>query len=419
MSFCQAGESVAKAHLNDGYIGHFVSYNRLDAQEKIAYAREFYESLPLEFQKKLTRESRTELEFEGSDGSKKSRARIISHPCKAPRGRHGDVYLDEFAHYPEDMKVYMGSTALIARVPEAQLTACTTPLGTRGLFWEIDSQAHRRYKRHTRQYIPWWLCKAYCRDIAEAAKLAPYMSAADAVELFGTEVLKEQFDAMPEEEFEQEFGGKYTDERGRYFPYSLLLSCTSSEMNPTDDISRLHFDGNRLVAGYDVGRDHDTSDLAIFEEIGDVYHCRLLRTFTNTPFAEQESYLRQVLDTLPIARFSIDNTGMGKNMAENLSTDYPNVEECTFTNASKERWVISMKLLMQRRRIRLPASRDIEYQFGYIKRTVLPSGKVRYDGRTPEGHADMFWAIALAAKQEESVIVHKPRGVEVLVFGAG
>ena len=55
-------------------------------------------------------------------------------PSKPPRGKRGDAYLDELAHYVNDREVYTGSTALILR-SHGQLTGCSTPLGRRGIFW--------------------------------------------------------------------------------------------------------------------------------------------------------------------------------------------------------------------------------------------------------------------------------------------
>ena len=66
-----------------------------------------------------------------SASSERSRVRPTSKP---PRGKKGDCYLDELAHYVNDREVYTGSTALILR-SRGQLTGCSTPLGRRGIFW--------------------------------------------------------------------------------------------------------------------------------------------------------------------------------------------------------------------------------------------------------------------------------------------
>ena len=109
-----------------------------------------------------------------------------------------------------------------------------------------------------------------------------------------------------------------------------------------------------------------------------------------------------MLKTLPVARLSIDRSGIGMNLAENLARDYPQVVPEAFSNESKERWATDMKILLLRRDIVLPRDRELVAQVHSIKRRVLPSGKVAFDAeRTSRGHADRFWAIALACQQKE------------------
>lgn len=429
-TFVMAGEALARAHIRDGYTANFVSYNRDAAKEIITYVREFYESLPLSFQKKLVRESLTELVFESNSGKRTKQSRIISHPSKAPRGKRGDIYLDEFAHYAHDREVYKGATAVISRVKGAQLAACSTPLGARGLFWEIDQQKLRPYKKHLRQRVPWWLCVAFCHDIGTAVVEAPKMETAERVERFGTEAIKDQFDGLPLDDFQQEFETLYVDETVSYYPYSLLVPLQDSELVVAKDVDDLGYDKyapvklgtGRLTAGFDIGRRGDTSELTAVEWVKEKGVLRLSKTFDRVAYDDQEGYLRMMMNTLPIERLSIDSTGHGAHLAENLSADYEDVvEECVFTNKAKAVWAVNFKLLAQRKKLVIPADRVLLSQIHSVQRTVLPSGAVRYEGRgnASEGkhHADKFWALALAVRGDDQQDNHDHDvGVEMLVF---
>src|SRR5581483_6789932 len=78
-----------------------------------------------------------------------------------------------------------------------------------------------------------------------------------------------------------------------------------------------------------------------------------------------------------------------------------------------------MKILLQRRAIMLPRERDIVAQFHSIKRRVLPSGKVSFEAvRTKNGHADRFWAVALACQKERGA-GHEPVEIGVRILGVG
>ncbi len=147
--------------------------------------------------------------------------------------------------------------------------------------------------------------------------------------------------------------------------------------------------------------------------------CRLLRRYEQVPFSEQETDLRRLLDQVPVARLSIDRSGIGMNLAENLARDYPQVVPENFTNESKERWATDMKILLQRRDIALPRDRELVSQIHSIKRRVLPSGKVSFDAERSGrgGHADRFWAIALACPKERGPAPARGTEIGVRVIG--
>ena len=402
-SWLLALEALARCHLRDGYTAVFVSYNLSDATEKIAMARHFFEELPRGLQKRLVTDSRTELSFESPGGGARV-SRIISVPSRAPRGKKGDIALDELAHYLGDRETYAGSTALILR-SDGQLTGCSTPLGQRGVFWEIATEELRAYPHHVRQVVPWWLCRFFCNDVSTAAREAALMPTADAVERFGRVPIHEQFDSLPIEDFEQELCAKFVDESYSFYPYDLILPNTLEDLVLAEGFEGVPKPDGRLVAGFDVGRKHDRSELALFEDRGGRLVCRMLRTYIQTPFAGQEADLRRMLDVLPIARLSIDQSGIGMHLAENLARDYPQVVPETFTAATKERWATDFKILLQRRNVDLPRSRDLVGQIHSIKKRVLPSGNVTFDAeRNEQGHADRFWAIALACQMERQAV---------------
>jgi phage FluMu gp28-like protein len=415
-SFLFALEALARCHLRDGHTTVFVSYNQADAVEKILIARQVYEELPLAFQKKLVTDAKTELAFE-SNARGRRLSRIISVPSKPPRGKKGDAVLDELAHCSNDREVYAGSTALILR-SQGQLTGCSTPLGRRGIFWEIATEEFRRYPHHTRQIVPWWLCRFFCTDTRLAAAEASDLPTEERVQRFGKPNLIEQFDSLPLEDFQQELETLFVDESYSFFPYELILPCTSDDLALGSDPGDVPRPVGRIVAGFDVGRTRDRSELAVFEQLEGRFTCRLLKSFDGVPFAEQEGELRRLLNVLPVARLSIDRSGIGMNLAENLERDYPQVVAENFTNESKERWATDFKILLQRRDVVLPRNRELVGQVHSIKRRVLPSGKVSFDAeRTARGHADKFWAVALACQRERAPERSGPAQIGVRVIG--
>jgi len=293
-SWLFAAEAVARCHLKERHQSIFVSYNLADSKEKIQYCAQLHEELPLAWQKKKVVDSKLEIAFEsnrGTEGKTSRVSRIVSHPSKAPRGKKGDIYLDELAHYVGDREVYKGSTALILRAHKAQLTICSTPLGKRGTFWEIAQRPEKSYKAYSRQRVPWWLCRFFSRDVAEASRKAPFMGTEERIDRFGNRAMQEQFDSLEIEDFKQEFECIYVDDSYSYFPYNLILSRTNPELELVEDFTELAHLPGRLLAGFDVGRTRDLSELMILQEHNGRKILRYSFSMKNWPFGQQKEFL--------------------------------------------------------------------------------------------------------------------------------
>lgn len=66
----------------------------------------------------------------------------------------------------------------------------------------------------------------------------------------------------------------------------------------------------------------------------------------------------------------------------------------------------------------LPRDCELIGQIHAIKRRVLPSGKVSFDAeRNARGHADKFWAVALACQKERTASGPRTGEIGVRVLG--
>ena len=192
-----------------------------------------------------------------------------------------------------------------------------------------------------------------------AAREASDMPTEERVARFGNADIIQQFESLALEDFQQELKISSSNESYSYYPYDLILPCTHDDLVLAEDVASIPAPVGRLVAGFDVGRTRDRSELAVFEELDGVFICRFLRSYVQTPFAEQEAELRRLLNMLPIARLSIDRSGIGMNLAENLARDFPKSSRRTSRPKSKERWATDMKILLQKRGIQLPRHREL------------------------------------------------------------
>jgi phage FluMu gp28-like protein len=118
-------------------------------------------------------------------------------------------------------------------------------------------------------------------------------------------------------------------------------------------------------------------------------------------FAEQQAALRNIF---PLCRRgAIDSTGMGSAIAERVQEEFPGrIEPVTFTAGRKQAMAIRMKRHFEERTLRIPDDRNLRRDVAAVKRVITSAGNIRFDAeRTSDGHADRFWALALALHAAE------------------
>lgn len=430
-SFIVALKGLIKA-LDKGrskYVRQFVSYNEEDAKEKITYAREFYESIPQKYKKKLVSATKTSLEF--LDRSGKTVSRLISIACRPPRGRGGDIVFDEMAIYPENKAkiIYTAGLPVIARGGCVEIGS--TPLGKIGTFYNIfiDKKKYSEYKRYT---IPWWFASELCKDVAKAVKLAPKMESEERVKLFGTENIKTMFNSMLLEDFQQEMECIFIDSAMSFITLDLIYENTPGlrsidrtsaliggdvikdrdieaekeiEVQIFTDVDSLCLGYNKdkhglLFAGYDVARYRDAAVIFVLGLLPDNKKIAVAEIeMKNKTFEYQRDQIRKMMKLLPIARCAIDKTGQGLDTTETLQKEFGSskIEGIEFNIASKEILAIEVRTGMEMKEFLLHNSSKFQKQIHSIKRIATSGGSFRYDAtRDKDGHADSFWAFALA-----------------------
>lgn len=407
------------------YTKQFVSYNEEDAKEKIRYARQFYDSIPNRYKKKLVHQTATMLEFE--DVGSKTTSRLISLPCRPPRGKNGDVCLDEFAIYLPRLSKEIYTAASFCTLRRGCIEVGSTPLGTIGKFYEICTD-RENYPNFDRYFVPWWYAKVMCKDVRGAVQFAKDMETAERVEKYGTNRLVSLFKNSTLEDFQQECECVFIDSSASYISLELIYANTPGRreedipaniekdedyfaakrdveihcFRTADDLILNYVPekyGSPLFMGLDIGR---TSDATVFYIIGLVAGKKrsvLRHEMRNADFDAQTAVLNKLMENLPIYRCCIDDGGIGRNLAENAHKRYgERAELYHFDLYSKEVLAMGVRTGLERMEYELDNDRDFHAQIHSIKRTPSSGGSFRYDAeRNEHGHADSFWAWALAS----------------------
>ena len=377
------------------YTCTFVSINKSESKEKIAYADAIHRSIPDKWKRKRKIDTKFEQEFSDSTGH--ITTRLLSHPQRPVRGKATDVILDELDHYFEQSLIYQSALPAISR-SDYCLFNNSTPFMVGELFYNISTNDRNRYPGFKNFILPWWICPEFCNNISEG-NIIKELPTIERVERYGSPKLKQLFNNMDIEDFQQEYECMFIDESSSYFPYDLIKKCADDNIKTYVSVDTLaaSFDG-KLLAGFDVGRTKNITVFWIVEQIGDQYIDRFVKTFDNVPLPEQQAEIEKAFRKLPIT-CNMDRNGIGRHMFDYFVKKYPaKITGIDFTNEDKEYMATTVHNLMEQENIlKFRADREIMRQIHSIKRTKTPGGRLKFDtARNEKYHADYFWALALA-----------------------
>ena len=149
--------------------------------------------------------------------------------------------------------------------------------------------------------------------------------------------------------------------------------------------------------------------LWVLELVGDVAWTREVVEFKNTPFAVQDAMLDRLVDCYNPYRIAIDQTGMGEKSVEDAQRLYGSyrVEGVLMTGPARLEVATSLKRRHEDHAIRIPADEKVRKDLHSIKRAAGSTGGPRLvaDQSDTDGHADRFWAAALACSAAETTPV--------------
>ena len=202
------------------------------------------------------------------------------------------------------------------------------------------------------------------------------------------------------------------DDATAFLTYDMIAACeydrTPVNLSDTSDLSDLS-DKKELYLGVDVGRKKDFTCMWLNSLEGGRHLCRRLITLQKMKFSAQEEILYRLLELPGMRRCCIDATGLGMQFAERAQERFGTyrVEAVQFTAPVKEDLAYPVKAAFEDLNLRIPFDRKLQSDLRAIKKETTSAGNIRFSAdRSENGHADRFWALALAihaAKSSEGV----------------
>ncbi len=126
-----------------------------------------------------------------------------------------------------------------------------------------------------------------------------------------------------------------------------------------------------------------------------------------TPFRVQRYVLHELLPYVLRSggRACIDQGGIGRQLAEDARDLFGSrVEGVDFTNAHKEALAVGLKDVLEDHGFLIPIDPEVSRSLHSVRKVKTSTGLPRFDADRSDahGHADHFWAAALAVHAGES-----------------
>ncbi len=300
--------------------------------------------------------------------------RIIGLPANATtvRGFTGDVFLDEFAMHRDDLDIWAAVFPTLLR-GDGELDVASTPKGKSNMFYRLSK--NDRFQR----------------------SIVTLPSAIEqGLEVDANEIRESMAD---DQLYRQEFLCEFLDETTAFLTYEQICACqdpTLAKDTHVDDVAVLPGD---LFVGIDIGRKRDLTVIWILEREDNTLVTRAVYERQGCPFRDQYELVSDVLALRNVRRCCIDAGGLGMQLAESAVEDFGahRVVPITFNNATKSEMAGRLRIAVEERRIRIPVDDSVRDDWHSLQRNITTAGQLRFDAtRSNTGHADRFWAAALA-----------------------
>ena len=310
---------------------------------------------------------------------------LSSNP-KGFRSKGGKVVLDEFAFHNNPAELWKAARPCITW--GYPLRILSTHNGQSCLYYKFLDQVERGKLKWSHHKTP--------IQLAVAEGLVD--------KIFGRKTTKAEQEEWLEEERKncfdeytwlQEYCCVAIDEACAFLPYELITPC---EM--TDVLKSLETIKGDLYVGVDIGRRKDLTVIWCLERFENSKYTRKVKVLEKTPFHIQYEIISAILMHPKLRRCCIDSTGIGMQLAETAQKDFGKyrVETVMFTNKSKEEMAYNLRTNFEDKSVFIPNDHDIREDLHSIRRIATKAGNIRFDADSSEvnGHADRFWALALA-----------------------
>jgi len=328
-----------------------------------------------------------------------SRLMALSSNPKAFRSKGGKVVLDEFDWHRDQRGMYAAAKPCVTWGYDLRIGS--TYRSGNGLYAQFIRDAEKAIAEKRQPVF-----SLHSVDIFQAIKdgLLDKIMGRPTTEAERQQWLAEEREACGDENiWLQEYCCIPADENDAFLTWDMILPCEDAKAGLPDLAGSGPF-----YLGMDIGRRRDLTIFWVDELVGDVLWTREVVRMKGASFAQQDAEQDRIVAQYRPRRICMDQTGMGEKPVEDAKKRYGEyvVEGVQFTGPVKQELAFALKRKFEDRQVRTPMDREIRNAHHTVKKTTTVAGNIRFDAeRTEAGHADEFWAHALAVHAAGDALV--------------
>lgn len=417
-SFTLAAWAVDRLLTRPGRLVTVLSNSRDNGAEFVAKCQEVClllgQALEIEDQSTDLNYENMRFEVRITVNGKTGRIKVLAANPRTARGFSGDLILDEFAFHENSNLIWEAAEPILSSNPDFICRIASTGNGKFNMFYRMATGTVFPVNRVTRT-------DAYRQGIQIYDPVTRKAITPDEARAM----------ALDKRAYDQNYECAFADENMTLLTHELISAaerpfenadgvlqyvvCNQVWSGAAQDLF-LGCKGD-LYLGQDVGRQHDLSVQAVVEKLGNERFVRGILRMSGMRLPDQQQQLGFVCRMPKFHKACLDMTGIGLGLVEyaqdafgygrvqgiNFSTTVPLTKRIAQEGRKQETVKITEAMAVELLQvyedhlIRHPADPALRDDLRKPERVVSPGGRVSIAATRDEaGHADHFWAFALA-----------------------
>lgn len=339
---------------------------------------------------------------------------VLAANPRTARGFSGDLILDEFAFHENSQAIWEAAEPIISSNPDFLCRIASTGNGKRNMFYQLISEGRIPYYR-VRRSDAWAAGEIKIYSAVTGKEITPAQARAE---------------ASDKRAYDQNYECTFNDENSALLTQELINAAQregvlieDQEWSDATILRLLTKTIGDLFLGQDVGRNRDLSVQCVLEKIGQAYRIVAMLRMDGMRLPAQQRQLDRICALPKFRRAEIDMTGIGLGLVEYAQekhgsrriggVNFGSTEPITKRIQAEGRKAPTARVteimatdllgLFEDRCIEIPMDAGLRDSLRKPEKITSPGGRVSIAAtRDDAGHADEFWAVALAVRAANS-----------------